>query len=320
VALLPYACSFGAWADALKQRAQEPALMSELPHWRGFSEMDSEIPIDSPPDAMARLAAFTETVSVELDAAATASVLRDATAAYHLTANELLLSALALSLSDWTGRSAHLVHLEGHGREDLGDDWDVTRTVGWFTAIYPVRLECAAGADPGSLLKAVKDQIRSVPGRGFNFGLLRYLSDDSAVHAELASLPHPDLSFNYLGQTDETLGPDAPFVLSRLITAPGLSPAGHRAHLLEINAVVSGGHLHVDWNYSTRSHRRTTIEQLAENYLAQLRRLTAHCLAPGAGGHTPSDFTLADLNSGEIEAILDDLADEPANYNDVRNE
>jgi amino acid adenylation domain-containing protein/non-ribosomal peptide synthase protein (TIGR01720 family) len=320
VVLPPYACSFGAWAGALVQRAQEPALLVELPHWRALAETDADLPADFPPDTMARSAAFAETVSVELDAATTAALLRDATMAYRLTANELLLSALALSLSDWTGRSAHLVHLEGHGREDLGDALDVTRTVGWFTTLYPVRLECSPGADAGTLLKAVKEQLRSVPGRGFNFGLLRYLSDNTAVNAELASLPHANLSFNYLGQTDETLGPDAPFVLSRLVAAPGLSSAGYRAHLLDLNAVVSGGHLYLDWIYSTRVHRRATIEQLAENFLAQLRHLTAHCLATDAGGHTPSDFTLVDLNSGEIDAILGDLADRPPTENDSRHE
>jgi len=320
VALPPYACSFGAWANALMQRARDPALLVELPHWRALAETDADLPVDFPPDTTARSAAFAETVSVELDAATTATLLRDATVAYRLTANELLLSALALSLSDWTGRSAHLVHLEGHGREDLGDASDVTRTVGWFTALYPVRLENAPGADPGTLLKAVKEQLRSVPGRGFNFGLLRYLSDNTAVNAEIASLPRANLSFNYLGQTDETLGPDAPFVLSRLVTAPGLSPAGYREHLLDLNVVVSGGHLYLDWIYSARVHSRATIEQLAENFLAQLRHLIAHCLKSDAGGHTPSDFVLVDLSSGEIDAILGDLADRPPTENDSRNE
>jgi non-ribosomal peptide synthase protein (TIGR01720 family) len=150
--------------------------------------------------------------------------------------------------------------------------------------------------------------------------LLRYLSDDAAVRAELASLPLANVSFNYLGQTDETLGPDAPFALSRLKVASGLSPDGHRVHLLDINAVVSDGRLCVDWIYSARIHRRATIEQLAKNFLAQVADLVAHCLSPGAGGHTPSDFALIELSAGEIDAILEDLTAPEADQNRSRHE
>ena len=315
VALPPYGSSFGAWACALATLAEEPEQLAELSYWHKLAGTDTDLPVDFTPDPTACSALFAETVSVELDAANTAALLRDAAAAYRLNTIELLLAALACALRDWTGRSAQLVHLEGHGREDLGEALDVTRTVGWFTALYPLRLECASERDAGTLLKTVKEQLRAVPRRGLGFGLLRYLSGNAAVRGELASLPQANVSFNYLGQTDETLGPDAPFALSRLAVASGLSPRAHRVHLLDINAVVSNGRLCVDWIYSARIHRRATIEQLARNFLAQVRDLIAHCLSPDTGGHTPSDFALVDLSAVELDAILEDLTESKADEN-----
>jgi amino acid adenylation domain-containing protein/non-ribosomal peptide synthase protein (TIGR01720 family) len=305
--------SFARWSRSLVERAQTNTLRAELAHWRTLAGTAGELPLDFPPDAGAANVDAVETLNVELDATATASLLRDASAAYRLRADELLLAALARTLSEWTGRAATVVSLENHGREDLGDALDLSRTVGWFTSLFPFRLACASGATAGELLTETKENLRHVPHHGVGFGVLAHLCADAAVRRELAALPKPELCFNYLGQVDHTLGADAPFGWVDAATGPGSSPRGHRAHLLDVNAIVVGGRLRVTWIYSGRAHRHATIAKYAETFLGHVRSLLAHCASPEAGGPTPSDFTNVRLDASELDALLDDLAEPSPN-------
>jgi non-ribosomal peptide synthase protein (TIGR01720 family) len=155
----------------------------------------------------------------------------------------------------------------------------------------------------------VKESLRAVPHHGTGFGLLSRLHADPAVRTELAALPSAELCFNYLGQTDHTLGPDAPFGLMDLPVGPDLSPRGYRVHLIDINALVTEGRLRIHWLFSNRVHSRLTIERLAERFVAQVRSLLAHCLSTDSGAPTPSDFTHVQLEASELDALLADLAD-----------
>ena len=308
VELATPAVSYGKWARSLVERAQTAEMRAELGHWRMLAGVGGTLPRDFLADAGALGVEAVETLHVELDAEATGSLLREASAAYRLRADELLLAALAHTLAAWTGRAATVVSLENHGREDLGDALDLSRTVGWFTSLYPVRLDAAAGTTIGELLTATKETLRAVPRHGVGFGVLSQLCADDAVRRELAALPRSELCFNYLGQVDHTLGPDAPFALVDAVTGPGSSLRGHRAHLIDINAMVTNGRLGVTWIYSGRAHRRATIARQADAFLAQVRTLLAHCVSPDAGGPTPSDFTNVRLDARELDALLDDLA------------
>ena len=301
--------TFGAWSRALGERAQTAEGRAELSYWRALALAKADLPRDLADAAEARAVAAMERVAVELDADETRALLREASAVYRMRADEVLLGALAATLAGWTGRAASVISLENHGREALGEAIDVSRTVGWFTSLYPYRLEAPAAAGARELLVAVKESLRAVPRHGTGFGLLSHLSADPAVRAELAALPRPELCFNYLGQTDNTLGPDAPFALVDLPTGSDLSPRGHRVHLIDINALVTDGRLKINWLFSNRVHQRATIERLAEQFVAQVRELLAHCLAMESGTPTPSDFSHVQLDASELEALLSDLAD-----------
>jgi amino acid adenylation domain-containing protein/non-ribosomal peptide synthase protein (TIGR01720 family) len=301
--------SFASWSQALGERAQTPDCRAELAHWRAIGQTRGELPHDLPLIAEARAVAAMERVSVELDPEATRSLLREASAVYRMRADEVLLTALASTLAEWTGRSASVISLENHGREALGDAIDVSRTVGWFTSLYPFRLEVLPSSGPREQLIAVKESLRAVPHHGTGFGLLSRLNADPAVTAELAALPRPELCFNYLGQTDHTLGPDAPFGLLDVPVGPDLSPRGYRVHLIDINALVTDGRLRIHWLFSNRVHSRVTIERLAERFVAHVRALLSHCLSAESGAPTPSDFTHVQLEASELDALLADLAD-----------
>jgi amino acid adenylation domain-containing protein/non-ribosomal peptide synthase protein (TIGR01720 family) len=302
--------SFRQWAERLRQRAQSPALAAELPYWLARQRASApRLPVDGPRGD--NLAAAASRVTVGLDRETTRRLLQEAPRAYRTRVDDLLLTALARAFAAWTGTRRLLVDLEGHGREELAPDLDVSRTVGWFTTLYPVLLEVPA-AGPGEAIKAVKEQLREVPGHGLGYGLLRYLRAEADA-AALAALPAAEVSFNYLGQLDSALGASSPFALAPESSGPGRSPRQRRAHLLEVDGLVRSGRLQFHWTYGVELHRRETIERLAASFVTELRDLVEHCLSPQAEGCTPSDFPLAALD----QARLDRLAAEQPRIEDL---
>jgi non-ribosomal peptide synthase protein (TIGR01720 family) len=179
---------------------------------------------------------------------------------------------------------------------------DLARTVGWFTTLFPVRLALETQG-PGEALKAVKEQLRTIPHGGTGYGVLRYLHPDPAVRAALHGLPQAEVSFNYLGQWDPLLSDGSLFGPAPEGSGPPHSPLGRRPHLLEVNGWVAGGRLQLQWTYSQQVHRRVAVERLAQGFLEALQALIAHCQSPEAGGFTASDFPLARLRAQTLNKL-----------------
>jgi non-ribosomal peptide synthase protein (TIGR01720 family) len=239
------------------------------------------------------------TVKVRLSANATEALLYRAPVAYGTQINDLLLVALGRTLSEWAGTASLLIDLEGHGREDLFEGVDLSRTVGWFTSIYPVRLQAPVGGT-AEWIKSVKEQLRSVPARGIGYGLQRYLAGDG----QLSSSPEPQVLFNYLGQFDQVVGGSRLFGFANEPIGPWHSPLARRRHLLEVNCLVVNGQLELGWTYSENRNRANTIEQLAQRCLTRLIEIIQHCTASGVRGATPSDFPLVALDQVTVDALL----------------
>jgi non-ribosomal peptide synthase protein (TIGR01720 family) len=177
--------------------------------------------------------------------------------------------------------------------------------VGWFTSLFPVALDTGKARGPGQVLKTVKEQLRRIPDKGIGYGILRYLAADEQVRAALRAVPAAQVSFNYLGQADNGVRSEL-FQLAPESAGSVHGDQGRRSHLLEVNAVVSGGRLAVTWTYSENLHRRATISAVAGWFLEELRELVRHCLSPDAGGYTPSDFPLARLDQDAIDRLFAD--------------
>ncbi|HEX7240019.1 MAG TPA: amino acid adenylation domain-containing protein, partial [Longimicrobiaceae bacterium] len=242
--------------------------------------------------------------AVRLSAEETEALLREVPRAYRTQVDDVLLCGLARALSRWTAARRIRVELEGHGRaEERVEGADLSRTVGWFTSVYPVVLELPEGGDAGASLKAVKEQLRAVPGKGTGYGLLRWLSGSEAG-AELARAPEAEVVFNYLGQFDPTVSAGAFFAFAPESAGAPLDPRTPRGHLLAVSGAVREGCLEIQVGYSGAVHRRATVERLAEGYAAELRELVAHCRGVEAGGYTPSDFPLAGLDQAGVDALL----------------
>jgi amino acid adenylation domain-containing protein/non-ribosomal peptide synthase protein (TIGR01720 family) len=296
VHLGPKTTSFRDWARRLTEHAAAGGLDDELGYWRTTARgVDATLPTDTAGD---NVVGSTRTVTVRLPAEETRALLQDVPGAYRTQVNDVLLAALGRVLNRWTGRDRVPVHLEGHGREELLPGVDLSRTVGWFTSLFPVALQVPT-ASWGAALKSVKEQLRAVPRRGLGFGVLRHLT--GGIAAEDA--PTPRVSFNYLGQFDWPTGG-----LYHAVRDLELSEAADaaRTHVLDVVGTVHHGCLEFTWYYSANLHREDTVAGLAGELVAALREIVAHCAEPGAGGRTPSDFPLARLDQDAVDRVVGD--------------
>ena len=296
------------WAQQLAIYAQSDAFTRvELDYWQRLAG-HGMVPL--PADFYGENSeASTETVTLVLDAEETRQLLREAPAAYNTQINDLLLTALARTLARWTGHKEVWVEMESHGREDLSDDIDLSRTIGWFTAAYPVLLDLRTAASAADEIIAIKEQLRRIPRNGIGFGILRYLSADAAIRESLARIAQPQVSFNYLGQFDNLLAASR-FAFAAVQSSAERSPGAERAHAIDISGKIANDRLEMEFAYSRHLHRRETIVELSRRYMADLRDLIAHCLASDGGVYTPSDFQDAGLTQEEIDALVNELYEE----------
>jgi amino acid adenylation domain-containing protein/non-ribosomal peptide synthase protein (TIGR01720 family) len=269
------------WARRLAAHAVGAETAAELPYW-SRREPAAPLPRDRP--GAPGTYAHTATVTAALAADTTAALLHRVPAVYRTRITEVLLAALGRTVTRWSGGDRLLVDLEGHGREDLFDDVDLTRTVGWFTTVFPVSLH-VPDTGAAALLASARDQVRAIPRRGVGYGLLRHLRDADTT-ATLAALPAPELRFNYTGRQTTAPGTGGPMV------GPSFEPlhdrlgsdqgaGGTRPYLLDVDAGVRDGRLVVTWSYSTEVHDGTTVRALADGFVAELTALVEHCVAAG---------------------------------------
>ncbi|MFF9061842.1 amino acid adenylation domain-containing protein [Streptomyces sp. NPDC014882] len=320
------ATSVRRWAHALADEAVRPERVAELPVWQQILGEDEPVLGARGLDPARDVAATVDTVRVHVPADVTEAVLNTLPAVFRGGVDDGLLAALALALASWrrtrgVPASSALVRLEGHGREEQAvPGADLSRTIGWFTAMYPVRLDLAGvdvadafagGPAAGRAVKAVKEQLRAVPGDGIGFGLLRHLNPETA--AGLAAAREPQIGFNYLGRTSTADIPEelrglgwAPDTAHRdLIAAPDADMPVLSA--LEINAVANrtpdGDELLTAYfGFPTGVLTHEEVTELAGLWVRALTALARHAATPEAGGLTPADAPLVDVGQEEIDA------------------
>ncbi|WP_238122264.1 MULTISPECIES: non-ribosomal peptide synthetase [unclassified Xanthobacter] len=289
----------GAWVRTL---ADSDRFDDELGYWRGICEA----PLPPPPadhPAGSNLSRDTAMVRLVVDRDTTQRLLHDAPAHYPVEADELMLAALYGALRRWSGQDRLRIILESHGRPDLFEARDLSRTVGWFTGLHPLLLEAEPDADTRATLLAVKDSLRRIPNIGIGYGVLKYLRGKALPRLEEIAA----IRFNYLGQTDHLFEGDALFARAPEPAGEPRGGANPRGVLLDVNAIVSEGCLSVRWAYSAAIHDRSTIAELSEEFRAQLTALVEYCIAAPETGFTPADFPHMSLNQHELDDILRSL-------------
>ncbi len=295
--------SYKQWAERLAVYANDPNLLTEVAHWFGHNNLQP-LPCDFPDGINDE--ASTAVVSVALDSDETQALLQDAPTAYRTEINDVLLTALARALCRWAGSTAIQIDLESHGREDIFDDIDISRTVGWFTALYPIQLALPADDDPGAALLAVKEQLRRIPQRGIGYGALRYLSDVSALSGQIVTEPSA-VSFNYLGQFDQALPSSELFTIAAESAGSERDPNERRTHLIDINGSVAGGQLAFEWSYSCNLYRPDSIERVAADFIAELRGIVSHCCTIDHSTLTAADVADFGWDADDLAGFIDEI-------------
>ncbi|PWW60409.1 non-ribosomal peptide synthetase [Actinokineospora spheciospongiae] len=318
--------SYRRWVRELNRAAARPERLAELPLWTDVLR-DAGTPLtDQPLDPAAHTEGTVRTLVAVLPPETTEPLLSTLPTAYHAGVDDVLLTALALGVAAWrrerggTDRGGVLVDVEGHGRtEDLAPGLDLSGTVGWFTALHPVRIgpghldldeALRGGPAAGQALKRVKEQLRAVPDRGAGFGLLRHL--DPTARAALAALPTAQIGFNYLGAVDgaDRAAADWDFAPEGA-AVPGADPDLPVAHALEVAAVVhrgpDGPRLRTTWSWPASllpADGVAALVRACERALTGLAGFAGHL---ASGGLTPSDLPLVELSQHEIDELEDEI-------------
>ena len=318
--LSPRGTSYRGWGQRLVEEAQAAGRVAELSQWLGMLSGRSVSLFDGVLDAGRDIAGTARHLTVELPAALTGALLTQVAAAFHGGINDVLLSSLVVAVADWgrrrgrPGGPAVLVDLEGHGREEIFADVDLSRTVGWFTSLYPVRLDpgaidiaeaMAGGAALGRAVKSVKEQLRGLKDNGLGYGLLRYLNAQTA--ARLAGYGAAQLGFNYLGRFAAGEGQDWGIAAEAGALGGGGDAGMPLGHGVEVNALTldgaDGARLCASWTWAPALLDEAAVGELARGWFAALEALVRHAALPAAGGRTPSDLPLVDLSQAEIERL-----------------
>jgi non-ribosomal peptide synthase protein (TIGR01720 family) len=270
-------CSIKQWADHLTAAAVSDDVRRELPIWTDATRRDVRpIPCDhsgaNARDVEQEVSAFLEPEEL--------AVLGSLNRRDGVSLEESLLSAIAGAVTRWTGDQRCLINVERHGREDLGAGLDVSRTVGFLPMLVPVSIEYPSGTAPRSAARSVHDQLAALPHHGIGHGLLRYLGQPDARTA-LRQLPAAEVFFCYHGELRVPGAAHAAGSRPSLDLGRSTGSTGLRRHLIEINAVVAHRRLSMSWTYSAAVHDSTTIERLANDSLAELRRSLNDSLAIG---------------------------------------
>ncbi|MDB4867536.1 MAG: surfactin synthetase, partial [Cohnella sp.] len=247
----------------------------------------------------------TRTVEFGLTASETERLTTRVHQAYHTEMNDILLTALGLAMREWCGDHKILVNLEGHGREEIIEGMNLSRTVGWFTTQYPVVLELPYGTDPGYQIKRVKEDLRHIPHKGIGYGLLRYLTDDRHKSGLSFSLA-PEISFNYLGQFAETAMAGL-FQRSPLSIGNPLSPDTERMHPIDIVGAIEDGVLNMTITYNSLVFEEQSIVRLRNRFKTELLDLMEHCLTQEGRELTPSDLGDDELTLEELDSLQEIL-------------
>ncbi|MFD9722132.1 amino acid adenylation domain-containing protein [Streptomyces sp. NPDC059076] len=275
---LPETTAWRTWTSKLVDHVEDPGLRDETDFWK-TQLVERALPLAQGGGGSSTVTS----VTANLDADATDVLLHTLPQCHGTRINDGLLTALGSVLCEWMDVDDVSVHVEAHGREELFEDVDLGRTVGWFTTMFPVLLSAPQrGERPLAGVRRVKEHLDGIPHHGIGYGLARYLADNG-TRRTLAVLPQPRIRFNYSGQTG-LMSAQGGFLNQRLsandvTNGPNQHSRSDGAHDLEINTWVADRCLVTQWTFRTGALGRETVVRLAQRYVEVLRVLADHVLA-----------------------------------------
>ncbi|OAB38376.1 non-ribosomal peptide synthetase [Paenibacillus glacialis] len=295
--------SFSDWSKSLAKYSVSKALLNETKYWSQVEQTYTvELPVDHSIEC--NKAYDHAIVKMTLDTDSTQKLLTDVHHAYSTEINDILLATLNLTLQEWVGSAPVLIQMEGHGREAVIKEIDVSRTVGWFTSVFPFVLGTEGVNDFSEIIKTTKDNLRRIPGKGIGYDILKYLTaKDSSIDLPLHFQLKPEIVFNYLGQFDKAVVQSDLFELSDVSTGPEIGGQIEKVQKLELNGMVIGGELTIDLVYNQSQYDADTIQRLANRYKDHLIDIIHHCCHKQVKEITPTDYQYNKLSQKQLDNI-----------------
>ncbi|MFI5800314.1 amino acid adenylation domain-containing protein, partial [Streptomyces sp. NPDC051677] len=297
--LAPVATSYRTWSRHLRTADRR----AELPVWQEIAATAEPLLGTRRLDPAVDTAATSREIELTLAPEVTEALLTRIPASVNGSVTDALLCGLATAVVEGRGAGPVLVDLEGHGREHVAAGVDTSRTVGWFTSLYPVRLD-PQGRTPIDRLKQVKEQLRVFPDNGVGYGILRHLRGEPGLDVT------PQIGFNYLGRYTDGSGDTADWQTVDGPTPAPRSPGMPMTHAVEITAVTENHEgrprLVATWAWASGLLAESEVRRLAHAWFDALTALADE--RPDAVGLTPSDLG-DDLTQNEIDSLEAELGD-----------
>ena len=295
--------SVKAWGTHMEELSQSDKIISELAFWKSQTSDKNPFPTD-----FSIQENFVEEATIDIHQSKvhkddTAILLHEVNELYNTKIDDILITALTIVLSKWSKMNKICFGMEKHGRNADILSVDVSNTVGWFTSYFPIGLEHLGEGDFGSQIKLIKEKLRSIPNNGIGYGILKYMSGNIEYIKELNQ--QPQLVFNYLGNQTKNRNDDD--IIFNPLAKGARDPRSERTYKFEINSYIKEGQLHIDWSYSKRNYKLSTIELLVKEYHDTLKELIHYCTNKEHGEYTPSDFPEAGISQDDLDNLLKDL-------------
>ncbi|WP_434296523.1 non-ribosomal peptide synthase/polyketide synthase [Clostridium sporogenes] len=293
--------SFKEWAEKQYEYSNSKKLLKELKYWKEVTDESVE---QIPRDKEIKESTFKaqKNIIVKLNKEDTKNLLKESNRAYNTEINDILISSLGIAAKNWKGLNNLAITLEGHGREDILKNVDITRTIGWFTTTYPVVLDLNQ-EDIGKSIKKTKEVLRKVPNKGIGYGILKYLTLGENKNNEELELK-TDIGFNYLGQFDEDTNNEV-FKNSSMPTGNSLGQDFKALNSIEINSMISDGELNIDISYNSLEYNEFSIENFGDLYRQALKNVVKHCMEKEETEYIGVDYGVNEYSVEEIDELKD---------------
>ncbi|EJQ37641.1 amino acid adenylation domain-containing protein [Bacillus cereus BAG5X1-1] len=295
--------SFKEFSSKLKKYANSKKLLKERDYWQDIAKAEPKF-LPKKQELITDKFENSKTISISLDKEKTMNLLRKSNRAYNTEINDILLTALLIGTRELTGENSIKINMEGHGREEILEDIDISRTVGWFTTMYPVLIDLGEENDIATNIKMVKEIIRKIPNKGIGFGILKFLAKDNYLLNEQKA----PISFNYLGEMDSSVNRNE-FSGSNFSEGQSIGEKISRNNSIEINSIVTNNTLFINTTFNELEYDEKTIKKLNQKFIESLELIIDHCVGKTEIEKTPYDYGDTKLTLHELELIKEKHGD-----------
>ncbi len=301
--------SYISWSNKLREYSESSEILKELCYWNEMENIKTQrLPRDCEIKAEKRNYRNDVAIATIINKLETKKLLQKVNWAYNTEINDILLTALSLSIKEFFGIVKFFINIEGHGREKFIEGIDVSRTVGWFTSQFPIIIDICDVKDLSETIKVIKKILRSIPNKGMGYGILKYVTSENKK-TEFNFKQEPELCFNYLGQFSLEFITNK-FKISNMITENTLSHKSNQNYAIEINGVIFEGKMKLFFIYNRYEFKKDTIKKFVNYFNTTLKKITKHCIDKKEKEMTLTDFSSSTMIEQDLKTILEVLEDE----------